>query len=298
MTDANVETVVLDSGRKVAVHTLAEGDSGRTVVLCHPAPGAGNFDPDPEQTHKRGVTLIAVDRPGYGRSDPVASDAWATIESAAGDVALVIERLDTGPVGIAGWSAGGRVALALAASRPDLVDRVTILATPAPNEEVPWIPEEHQKGIEQLRGLSPGEVRAALAPQFEQMISAGASSEGALGLLGANPADEAALERPGARERLSAMLEAAFQQGVVGLVDDLASYTLRPWGFAPEAVEAKTLLLYGSADPVAGSRHGSWWQRRLPNARLEVAPGAGHLLVIPMWQRVLSHLAPGATRKG
>jgi pimeloyl-ACP methyl ester carboxylesterase len=58
-------------------------------------------------------------------------------------------------------------------------------------------------------------------------------------------------------------------------------------------VVAKTLL-YGSVDPVAGSRHGAWWQKRLPNARLEVVPGAGHLLILPMWARTLSHLAPGS----
>ena len=63
------------------------------------------------------------------------------------------------------------------------------------------------------------------------------------------------------------MLEHAFAQGVVGMASDLAGYCLQPWGFEPAAVQAKTLLLYGSRDPVAGQRHGSWWQKRLPNAR-------------------------------
>ena len=57
---------------------------------------------------------------------------------------------------------------------------------------------------------------------------------------------------------------------------------------------AKTLLLYGSKDPLAAPRHGRWWQERLPNARLEVVPGEGHLLVAPAWRRVLSHVAPGS----
>jgi hypothetical protein len=92
------------------------------------------------------------------------------------------------------------------------------------------------------------------------------------------------------------MLRAAFAQGARGLAADIAGYCLQPWGFEPEAVRAKTLLLYGSHDPVADPRHGRWWQSRLPDARLEVAPGAGHLLVIPMWARVLSHLAPDRTR--
>jgi hypothetical protein len=28
-----------------------------------------------------------------------------------------------------------------------------------------------------------------------------------------------------------------------------------------------------------------------------MSPGAGHLLIIPLWERVLAHLAPGAKRK-
>jgi pimeloyl-ACP methyl ester carboxylesterase len=71
---------------------------------------------------------------------------------------------------------------------------------------------------------------------------------------------------------------------------------LQPWGFEPEAVRAETLLLYGTGDPVANPRHGRWWQSRLPSAQLEVVVGAGHLLIVPTWARVLSHLAPDCTQ--
>ena len=57
-------------------------------------------------------------------------------------------------------------------------------------------------------------------------------------------------------------------------------------------VMAKTLLLFGSADPSTGHSHGSRWQKQLPNARLEMVPGAGHDLLAAKWGRVLSHLAP------
>lgn len=63
-----------------------------------------------------------------------------------------------------------------------------------------------------------------------------------------------------------------------------------------DAVQAKTLLLYGSGDPQTGSRHGRLWQKRLPNARLEMVPGGTHDLLVPMWPRVLSHLAPRTAR--
>jgi pimeloyl-ACP methyl ester carboxylesterase len=291
-----VDEVRVRDGRRVALYRLAEGAGDRTVLLCHSAPGSGAFDPDPNETSARGVTLLAVDRPGYGGSDPPGEDEWASVSGAADDVAEVLDQLGTGPVGVAGWSAGGRIALALAARRPELVDRVAVLATPAPDEEVPWIPPEQKQGLEALRDQPPAEVHAALAEQLSAMVPRDPAAPGAVGLVGATSDDNAALEAPGARERLGEMLVAAFAQGAKGMAADIAGYCLRPWGFEPAEVRAKTLLLYGSRDATAGPRHGSWWQERLRDARLEVVPGAGHLLVIPMWARVLSHLAPRGQR--
>ncbi|MEP7356309.1 MAG: alpha/beta fold hydrolase [Anaerolineales bacterium] len=148
------ELITLKSGRRVALHRLAEGGR-RTIIFFHAAPGAGNFDPDPAATAKRQVTLLAPDRPGYGQSELVTGDSWATVSSAADDAAEILTQMKAGPVGAAGWSAGGRVALALAARHPQLVERVVVIATPAPNEEVPWIPPEQKQGLEALRALSP-----------------------------------------------------------------------------------------------------------------------------------------------
>ncbi|HEU4322711.1 MAG TPA: alpha/beta fold hydrolase [Roseiflexaceae bacterium] len=287
-----VEMVQRDGGRRVAVHRLASGKAGRTLVLCHAAPGSGLFDPLPEQTRSRDVTLLAPDRPGYGLSDPLPAGEWASVGAAADDLAAALDQLGTGPVGVAGWSAGGRVALALAARRPDLVDRVVLLGTPAPNEQVAWVPREYQAALERMRDLAPDQVRAALVQQFSQAIPHDAPPEALLELLGASDADSTALALPGARDRLARMLQAALAQGVTGLAAEIAGYSLQPWGFAPAEVRAKTLLLYGSRDPQIGPKHGRWWQQQLPDARLEVAPGEGHLLIMPLWHRVLAHLAP------
>ena len=91
------------------------------------------------------------------------------------------------------------------------------------------------------------------------------------------------------------MLRAAFVQGATAW-PPTSRVTACSRGDSSRRRRAKTLLLYGSRDPLAGPRHGRWWNERLPDARLEVAPGAGHLLVIPMWARVLSHLAPQRRR--
>lgn len=111
-------------------------------------------------------------------------------------------------------------------------------------------------------------------------------------LLQVGEADQQALTLPEVSPALTQMLEESFAQGNQGLIAEMAGFNLLPWEFKPEAVVAKTLCLYGSKDPVAPHRHGSWWQKRLPNARLEMAPRVGHLLIFQMWKRVLSHLLP------
>jgi len=290
---------VLESGRRVAVHLTRtqalwpSNDGERLVVFCHSAPGAGNFDPDPVLTRERAVTLLSVDRPGYGRSSAPPAGRWATVAAAADDLATVLESIHVERAGVVGWSAGGRIALALAARRPDLVDRVVVVATPAPDEEVPWIAPEERAALRRLAGLPPEVAHAELAKRLASLVPADPFSDDALWLLAAEgTSDKAALRSPGVRNRLGEMLRAAFAQGASGLAADIAGYCLQPWDFDPDAVEAETLLLYGSRDPLAGPKHARWWRERLPNARLEQAPDAGHLVLIQMWSRALSFLAP------
>jgi pimeloyl-ACP methyl ester carboxylesterase len=289
------EIVTLRDGRRAALHRLGAESGRRTVVFCHAAPGSGAFDPDPEVTRLAGVSLLALDRPGYGGSDPV--DGWADVPAAADDLAELLDRLGLGPVPVVGWSAGGRVALALAARRPDLVRRVAVLATPAPDEAVPWLDPGQRDLIEALRGRPVDETRARLTDALAAQVPPDPRAPAAYRLLGAGPADEAALAAPGAAARLGDMLAEAFAQGARGVADEIAGYTLRRWGFTPGEVRAPTLLLYGAGDALAGPEHGRWWRDALPGSRLEVVPDAGHLLVVPSWSRVLNHLVGPPTRR-
>jgi pimeloyl-ACP methyl ester carboxylesterase len=283
MTDIRtVRELVRPDGRRVAVHHY--GDGATVVVFCHPAPGAGNFDPDPVITAAQDITLLSPDRPGYGQSQPMPPDEWASVPSAAEDIAAALDALGLTSVGIVGWSAGGRVALAVAAQRPDLVDRVAVVATPAPNEEVRWIPDEQLAGLQQLRGREPHEAVAALGAQLTPLLG----SEGLLAALGVTGLDNAVLDLPGARERVAQMLESSVKQGPLGMASDILGYSLQPWGFEPSDVRAKTLLVYG-ADGI-GAAHGQWWQKHLPDAQLEVVPDVGHLVLIPMWARIVRFL--------
>lgn len=143
-------------------------------------------------------------------------------------------------------STGGLVALSLATQRPDVVDRIVLLGTVAPDGGV-------------------GELDETYAPAWLDEVT-----------------DEAARARQHARAR-----PRPSSQGPT--LDE----TLR---FEPAEIQAKTLLLYGYADTYVSPAHAKWWKDRLPNSRIEMMPGIGHVMVVPGWKRTLSHLAP--RRKG
>lgn len=302
-------TYTLRSGRRVGVTTLGDADAERIVVFCHPAPGTSVFDPDPDASATRNVHIVALDRPGYGSSDPVPYGEWPSIVRAADDIAeylrsvvlaersMGVRRVRT--VGIAGWSAGGRVALAFAARHPDLTERVAIIATPAPNDAVPWIPPELQAESDRLGGLAPAEaiqqLSGQLQPQADAVLAAAEPGDVPPEAVGATAVDDAVLAQPGVRDRLGRMLHDAFRQGTAGAAADILSYTARPWGFEPGDVRAKTLIVGGQGDAIAGNAHAAWYQKAVPDSRMEMVPGVGHLVIVPAWGRVLAHLAPNST---
>ena len=266
-------------GRRVAFHG-PRTDGRRVVVFFHPAPGSGLFG----LATGSDFAVVGVDRPGYGSSDPVGDGHWATVASAADDAAAVVRALGVTQATTVGWSAGGRVALALAARHPEVVEAVVVVATPAPHEEVPWIPPPQYESLRSMRGERADVVHARLAAQLQAMAPADPRSDEALALLARSPADDDALNDVLLRARLGEMLAAAFRQGVAGLANDIAGFTLQPWGFEWDAVRAPTLLVYGESDPLAGRRHGEWWQHALSNAELMTVTGVGHIGVIKGWE--------------
>lgn len=293
--------VTLRGGRKAGVQVYGDPVADRFVVFCHPSPGSAMFDPAPLLTNRWGVHVVGLDRPGYGASLPLPADAPPTIGDRADDLAEYLQIIQgearaagagaPSNFGVVGWSAGGRVALALAARYPRMIDRVAVIATPAPHSAVPWIPSDLAAEQEHLRTLPPADARArltaAMSAQFHDLTDPDSS------VLAPAPADEVVLDGPGVRSRLHRMLGEAYRQGVTGMVDDVLSIASDDWGFDLRAVQAKTLLVYGAQDPLVPSAHGRWYRRHLRHAHLTVVPRSGHLAVVAGWQQVLEHVAPG-----
>jgi pimeloyl-ACP methyl ester carboxylesterase len=280
---ASDHLVHLPDGRTLGVADTGPA-SAPVVVLCPPAPGSRLLDPDPSTTASAGIRLVTVERAGYGVSSPLPDDVLPTISGHAEDLVTALHVLGLSDVAMVGWSAGGRVAAATCARHPDLVRALAVVATPAPHEVVPWIPEDNLAMLDSMRDEELGataQLAAALAPMA-------ADPRALVADIAVGPADAAALAAvPGRAERLEAMLVEAFAGGAEGLAADIVSYTLAPWGFELADIGCRTTAFYGADDHIVGPAHGEWYASGVPHGELRTVGGVGHLVAITAWGDIL-----------
>lgn len=280
----------LPDGRKLGVS--AEGDpvAQRMVVLFHPTPGAGGFDPDPAVTERAGVHIITFDRPGYGSSDPMPDGERPTVEAHADDVAAYLRDAKRtaeqtsgeqyGRVGLVGWGAGGRHALSLAARHPDLVDRVAVIGTASPG-----LAEERSRDVE-CRDLGRERSVAALA---EELTARGTPGWRTAGIADGDPALAA---HAGLEQRLDRMFADASAQGWSGVAADLIASIDEDWAGELGRVTAPVHLVYGTDDPLGDEKDADWYAAHLEAAERHLVPGGTRLVAVSEWEHVLGFLAP------
>ncbi|MBA2557588.1 MAG: alpha/beta fold hydrolase, partial [Chloroflexi bacterium] len=106
----------------VRLHFL-EWESQGSVVVCLPGitANASSFSGIGDALSEQ-HRVLAIDIRGRGRSD-LTSDGYDVAQHAL-DVAGILSALGIRQVNVVGWSLGAKIGLALAASRPGLVDRL------------------------------------------------------------------------------------------------------------------------------------------------------------------------------
>lgn len=106
---------------------IDEGSGDETVLIVHGlASNAGFWRYIIQPLADAGYRVIAVDLPGYGKSDKGAYPY--TMGFQAETLARLIQALDLDPVIFMGHSMGGQIGLTLALERPELIDRLLLVA--------------------------------------------------------------------------------------------------------------------------------------------------------------------------
>ncbi len=267
-------TILLRDGRQLAYAEWGD-PAGRPMLAFHGAPGSRLWSPDdydPGRTStEAGVRLLTVDRPGYGRSDPLPG---RPVVDSPDDIEQLLDALDIDSLPIVGASAGGPYALACAARIPGRVTRVGTVGGRAPTYHVPGAWEQLDADWRQTLERAVDDRVLALDAARERHGWLITDPEGV-----ADPANWPDVDRWLAsdawmRAALLAFVREAGRQGVDGYAWDVISIDM-PWGFELSEVAAPAWVWQGDQDDMVGYE---LLCGGLPDVTGVLYPGEGHLL--------------------
>ena len=216
-----------------------------------------------------GYRCVAIDLPGFGRSDKPADDEWYTYERHCAAVAHVVEHLDLHDVHLVVQDWAGPIGLRQAVDRPDRFARIYVFNT--------WL---HHEGYEYSDGIRRWRAAATDPARLGGDMPTGAVVAGTI----RRPGHDAAVvvrsfdapfttyeSKAGARA-FPTMLP--FEQPERGGASQQqrCRATLASWTGCP------VHLAFGDGDIVFTYEQAQTWAAEIPDATLDRIPDAGHFV--------------------
>jgi class 3 adenylate cyclase/alpha-beta hydrolase superfamily lysophospholipase len=200
--------------------------------------------------------LILFDKRGTGLSDPVPLDRLPTLEQRMDDVRAVLDAVGSERAALFGHSEGGNMCMLFAATYPERVRALVMLAVYAKrlrSDDYPWAPtaEEREADARQIEEHGWGDIDLSFYapsrrddPDFAKWLRGwlrnGASPRAAAGLL-----------------RMNSRIDVRDVLPTVGV---------------------PTLLLHRTGDPDVNIEEGRYIAERIPGARFVELPGDEHVI--------------------
>jgi pimeloyl-ACP methyl ester carboxylesterase len=218
----------------------------------------------------------SVDLPGFGYSDPIPS---YSIRSFASLIIALLEHEDRGPVHLIGNSLGGAISVRVAALRPDLVRTLSLISPAMPflnprrTAQGPILPVLVLPRADRV--LAWGMARLTLEEMVDQVLAAcfGDTSK-------VHPQ-----RRAEATEEIRLRYTVThYSKAYLGTLRGLVSSFIRAylpgadsqWRLAAR-ITAPTLVIGGLTDQLVDPRVPVTVARAIPDSRLLVLPGVGHV---------------------
>ncbi|MEV4004721.1 alpha/beta fold hydrolase [Actinomadura sp. NPDC049753] len=247
-----------DVERSHGMHVVHDGSrQAPPLLLVHGSGASGGTWKPMIPTLAAHRHVIRVDLPGCGQSPPAAS---YDVPDQADRVAALLDGLGLDRVDVAGHSSGGYVATALAERRPDLVGSLALISSGPDMDAL-------------LR--QPLLLRALLSPPLGPLLWARRSDaviRRGIGAAAAGPVDIP-------DELVSGVRAITYRSMRAVLRRNAAYITERGVPERLAALRVPLLVVFGAADPRWRPSSARRYEA-VPDARIEMLPGVGHLPVL------------------
>lgn len=228
---------------------IRESGAGPVVLLLHGYPLDGAMWSGVARVLSTTFRVLKPDLPGHGESP---APAPSTLEAHADFVEAILAELPA-PVGLAGFSMGGYVALALMKRRPEKVRALALVDTRAgADDEAGRAKREDAISLVRAQGVEA--IAQAMVPKL-------LSPDGA--------------RKPDLVERLTRMIKRQKPEAVAADLSAMRDREDRT-GLLP-TIAIPTLVVVGELDALTPPADSQAMAAAIPGARLVTVPGAGHL---------------------
>ncbi|MEV5773441.1 alpha/beta fold hydrolase [Streptomyces antimycoticus] len=241
------------------MHVVHDGPrQAPPLLLIHGSGASGGFWNPVVPALARHHHVIRVDLPGCGQSPPAAS---YDVPAQAGQVAALLDGLGLRSVTVAGHSSGGYVATALAEHRPDLVRSIALISSGP-----------------RLDALLPQPLlfRVLLAPPLGPLLwprRSDATIRGGISATCARPVEVPDDVVADIRRITYPTLRTVLRRNSAYIAERSLPERLA-------ALDVPVLVVFGAADPRWDPSSAHQYDA-VPNARIELLPGVGH---VPMYE--------------
>ncbi|MDQ6973182.1 MAG: alpha/beta hydrolase, partial [Mariprofundaceae bacterium] len=288
--DTSTETRVmhLPSGRTISYAEYGN-PKGMPILFCHAITGCRMMMPVASvNSGKAGFRLIVPDRAGYGLTSPAQSDP---MQQWLEDMRHFLPQLGISKCCIAGHSAGGAYAMAMAVEFPDIVNHLCLISSVAPLRNLQdadyLLPVSRM--VVHLARNNPEAARAFLKLSMQTALK---EPDSYLRLItNSSPdLDKEVLGNAGLKQHLLDAFRETSRQGVGHMVDELMYISTR-WKVDPAKIPCPVSIWHGMED-----KHAPFPLVRHFHARLKQVvhtswmEGAGHYMLFHHWSAIEKQL--------
>jgi pimeloyl-ACP methyl ester carboxylesterase len=244
------------------------------ILLVHGFPGCSDHGKLMSKSPLwNSFRLIAMDRPGYGRS--VAQNRLTPLRFAQ-QIENLLTSLEIDRFSLISVSGGAPYSMAVAYRMKDRIQKIASIGGVAPLTIKNFkFMNSQQKKAWFLRNFVPAPI---LKVGVHRVWKTGMQNLEKLFFTDKNSfsaEDQKVFRDPVLGPELYQTMVTALSGGPSGLLMDMKTYS-RPWGFSLKAIKCPVTLWHGTDDDVVHSRFAEDMQRKLPDAKLHFIEKQGH----------------------